>query len=97
MKTIPQCREELEVIAKEVAVVFPALADRIRAIVEDMVRRPCVRRAAHRQRITEEKRAEIRAYAAQFPDMSYHELSRALDVNTARISETLNGKRGEAP
>ena len=92
MKTIPEIRERLLQIGRLLVmeIIHAKLGLEIIELAEATKRRPAVRRAGPRQEFTEGKRQEILEYARNFPDMSYHELSRALNVNTARISETLN-------
>lgn len=95
-KTIPEIRERLLEIALH-PFLPPAIGAEIKELAEATKRRPAVRRVGPRQEFTDEKRKAVIAYATAFPEESYHEIARALDVNTARISETLAGKRDATP
>lgn len=96
MKTIPEIRKRLLELANQPHSMGAVVADELRAIEKDLHRRPCVRRAGKRLSMTDAKRQEIKAYAAQFPDISYQELAHVLDTNTGRISEVLAGNREAA-
>lgn len=96
MKTIPQVRKRLLEIAGHIKRnVSDELGDELFEMVEDLKRRAPVRRATKDsgRDLTEEVVREVRQYAENFPDMSYMELSVALNVNAGRISEILAGKR----
>lgn len=94
MKTIPEIRTRLIALGEFIKRNYSdEIGKEIITLAEATKRREAVRTSRPRQEFTEEKRQEVILYAAQFPDMSYHELSLALDVNTARISETLAGVR----
>ena len=59
-------------------------------------RRSPVRRAkVTSKRMTPALRDRIRAMAEAHPEMTMHEIAKALDVNQGRVSEVLAGRRTE--
>lgn len=94
MKTIPEIRERLHEIADSIRGFHAPEAAELHELAEETKRRSPVRCAKKRiAPMTDTQVAELKAYAAQMPDASYHELSQALGHNTGRISEVLAGKR----
>ena len=88
-KTIPQCRDALIEIASKYGI------SEIMPIVEQMHRRPPVRKARAKMRsLTPELIDQIRAHAAANPDANYTEIGATFYVNTGRVSEALAGFRG---
>jgi hypothetical protein len=92
--TIPDIRFRLLEIAGDIDSVAPIAADRIRECVDHLYRRKPVRRTRARQMTpTDERRAEIRSFAAANPDMSEWDIGRRFGLNQGRISEALHGFR----
>jgi len=91
MPTIPEIRERLRVIAGKY-VGNPAVADELRELADALHRRKPVRKAAHRLKLTDAKRQEIRQFAEGFPDASYQEIALAVgDVNVGMVSRAITG------
>lgn len=96
MKTIPEIRARLHELAVDVQNIigYDHIAIELHELAEETKRRSPIRCAKKRiAPMTDTQVAELKAYAAQMPDASYHELSQALGHNTGRISEILAGKR----
>lgn len=88
LMTIPQCRDALREIAKKYGI------DEILPIVEQMYRRPPVRKARAKMRsLTPELREEIRAHAEANLEANYTEIGHKFYVNGGRVSEALAGFR----
>jgi hypothetical protein len=86
--TIPQCRDALTEIARQYGI------SEILPIVEQMHRRPPVRKARAKMRsLTPELIDQIKAHAAAHPDANYTEIGARFYVNTGRVSEALAGFR----
>ena len=97
MRTIPECRKALQEIADRVRNAGSNyIASSIEWVIEDMHRRPMVRKARKTLEWTDEKRAEVIEYARAFPEASYMEIARVCNTNTGRVSEALTGKRQDA-
>ena len=96
MRTIPQIRERLHEIATALMPYNAGVASELRELADETKRRAPVRTTrARRPPLTEAQVEDIHTAAREFPDSSYHEISKLLDINTARISEVLAGKRAE--
>ena len=98
MSNIPQGREELLLVARclRSGIVGPKEASTIiRNIVKSrLTREPPVRKAPVRSKaITPALKAQVRAYAARYPQASIAEIAGHFIVNPGRVSEILNGKR----
>lgn len=97
MRTIPQIRDALHEIASAIQHYVPGYAAKLHELADETKRRPAVRpRRRKRPPLTEKQVEDIQTAAREFPDESYHKLSILLDINTARISEVLAGKREDA-
>lgn len=97
MRTIPQVRADLLNLDRDLLSLSVAeIGKRIRDAVEDMHRRPPIRRARSVVICDEAKRDQIRAHASAYPDDSYLDMSILFDVPTGRISEVLTGRRQDA-
>jgi len=83
MSTIPEIRDELA-----------AISARLLEIVEELKRRPAIRKSSVKSRaVTPHLNRLIRRYAAAHPDASYEEMAQIHGVNTGRISEAIRGRR----
>lgn len=91
--TIPECREQLLLVADMLQAVRPSEARMIRTIVTHMHRRSAVRMTRVKSPpVTSAMRAQIRRLAST-TDMSQMEIGLRVGVNSGRVSETLAGKR----
>lgn len=91
MKTIPQVRKELLVIAESQP---EAVQRKIRALVRDMYRRPAVRRVKIESvEYTPELGRRIKTFANSRRNMSYKRIANRFHVSIGRVSEALVGKR----
>jgi len=94
--TIPEIRAALLAIANSLAIKGHCddEARGIRKLVEELWRRPAVRQSrAKADPSTRKLRAQIRAYAAEHPDMLNREIGRVFNVDSGRVSEALAGFR----
>jgi hypothetical protein len=83
--TIPEIRERLLVLSKE-----------IEFLAAETIRRSPVRKAKIKAvKVTDELASRVRSYAKIMPLASYKEIANAFGVNQGRISEILAGKRGK--
>lgn len=95
--SIIKVREAMATLATDlrtghVSPVYAATA--IEACVKALHRKPPVRVAPKRIKpLSDEAKAHIRRYAAQWPDMSQLELANRFNTNPGRISEALNEGR----
>lgn len=103
MRTIPEIRARLHELAGEIIKLAPPQSPlaryglELRELADETKRRSPIRRARKRRApLTEEQELSICNYFMLHPDASYHEASIALNINTARISEVLAGKREAA-
>lgn len=90
----PEIRDRLYDLSKAVAVLDPRWGEELRELADGLKRRApvrCVR--ARKRKLTEAQVKEVQEYLGAFPDMSYHDISLALNVNTGRISEIAAGRR----
>lgn len=105
--TGPEIRDELHETATEIQVLLTVqrdvtkrteeLAIRVAELAEATRRRPPSRRAPPQSEpMTPERAARIRRYAAMFPHRTEHQIAVRFKVNQGRVSEALNGKRGES-
>lgn len=93
-RTIPQCRDLLAEIAAGIRSFLPATAEQIDGVIEDMKRRPAVRRApAASIKMTPELRQRIAEYAREHENLTYHAIGTVFGVNGARVSEAVAGFR----
>lgn len=94
---IPEIREELTAKAKRLRIMARELIDQADALdeyVEELYRRPAVKRApVTRAAITPELKKQIRAYAKLHPDLNNATIGRRFNVDGGRVSEALAGKR----
>lgn len=87
---IPEIREELLILSAELA----ALSARMEALVEEMKRRPLIKRAAVTSvPFTPALAAQIRAYATANPSLSQTSIGFKFNVNPGRVSQALRGLR----
>lgn len=92
MKTIPQVRKELLEIANTTR--SPQLSRKLKLLVNNMYRRPAVRRAAKEHaEYTPELGRRIKLYALGHPTASYTVIAAHFDVSIGRVSEAIAGKR----
>lgn len=94
--TIPECRDELQVIARQLYARGHAddLATRIEAVIENMFRRPAARRALpESNQATPELLNEIHEFANSHPWLSYRAIGEMYGVSIGRVSEAVAGKR----
>jgi hypothetical protein len=88
-RTIPQIRERLHELAKELC------CPELHALAEETKREFHGRIAPVRSKLVSEAVAdEIRRTAENHPLMSQQEIALRVGVNAGRVSETLFGKRG---
>lgn len=95
--TIPEIREEMQLLSAEQAVLsrrLLAIAKRIDALAAETHRRTYTRAPVTSRRITPAVRASVRRMATVKPDLSQQALAEAHDINIGRVSEILHGKRG---
>lgn len=94
MKTIPQVRTALKLVATEVDQLNPNIARRIRGLILDMYRRPAVRKVKTESvEFTPELGRKIKAFARNNPNKSYKRIANRFNVSIGRVSEALAGKR----
>lgn len=97
MSNVPQARTQLLRLAKDLQVgriTKPQAASEIRATMRLLTREPPVRRAPRQKRyVTRRLKAEIIAYAQQYPEAQMADIAAWFKVNQGRVSEILNGKR----
>ena len=80
---IPEVRKELT-----------AISERLLVLVEELKRRPAIRKAPVKSaKMTPALEKRIRAYARRWKQASYHEIASALKVNIGRVSTALRGFR----
>ena len=93
-RTIPQCRDRLELVAVTLdAMGYPSIAQDIRSVVKDMVRKSPVRRAKVKHNpLTETEKQQIREMAKANPNTHISEIAIAFDVNPGRVSEALRSE-----
>lgn len=98
MKTIPEVREDLLSIAKELKDGGEiSYSRKIKRLVKALHRRAAVRRAKPDHfEFTPQIANRIRAYANLYPSKSYAAMSREFNVSIGRVSEVLAGKRKAA-
>ena len=97
--TIPQCRERLNEIAEMLpTMTFAKAQEEIRKVIEQMHRRPAVRRAQTRSvKMTPELRRHIANMASARPDLSYQAIGQLYGVSAGRVSEAVAGFRRSTP
>ncbi|WP_238278078.1 MULTISPECIES: hypothetical protein [Methylobacterium] len=84
----PEIAEELRELAATHG--LPRLAE----LADELRRRPPTRRApVSSERMTPELRAQIRKFAASFPDLVQSKIAEHFNVSQGRVSETLAGYR----
>lgn len=89
--SIPLIRARLHELAEETGI------DELHELAEETRRNPPVRKTAPCSRpMTAELAAEIKAYAAKYPNASHQRIGWVHRVNDGRVSETLNGKWDDA-
>jgi hypothetical protein len=92
--TIPELRTELLAMADKMENREPAMANRLREIVQELHRRPAVRKTPPKNRPMDPRiKRNIRKFASQFPNMSYQEIAALFRVNVGRVSEAVAGRR----
>ena len=101
-RTIPVLRRRLFEMAGWLRQTHPQLcyfADELHGIAEETKRRPYTRAAKPRaRRLTEQLKADIRAYAEAHPNAHHEfEIARKFGVAGGRVTDAIRGKRGEAP
>lgn len=94
---IPEIREELTSKAarlRTMARELIAQADALDEYVQELYRRPAIKRApVTRSSVTPELRKLIRNYAKEHPDLNNATIGRRFNVDGGRVSEALAGKR----
>lgn len=105
MKTIPQVREELLALAKDLkvsarlqnddqAIVSLNSSRKIIRLVKSLYRRPAIRRATTESaEATPMLMRRIKSYALSNTSMSYAKIGRHFNVSVGRVSEAVAGKR----
>jgi hypothetical protein len=99
-RTIPALRARLHVIASELlARGLPLLSYELHCIAEETRRRPYKRAAKPRaQKLTPRLKARIAAYKREHPDAHQEfDIAPLFKVAGGRITDSVRGKRGEAP
>lgn len=85
--------EAASTLAEEARVLIN-MAMRIENFIDELHRRPAVKRAPRtRASITPELKKKIKAYAAAHPRMHNATIGRRFNVDGGRVSEVLAGKR----
>lgn len=95
MKTIPQVREELMLVASVINNLgYSQLSNKLKRLIKDMHRRPSVRKAAKESApFTPELAVRIKNYADIHPSLSYIKIGKRFNVSIGRVSEALAGLR----
>lgn len=95
-RTLPEIRERLHVLAREIEPRFPGHAGELHLLAEETRREYSGRRAPPRSLpVTDELAEQVLAYAAATPRASHVEIGLVYGINPGRVSEILFGKRGE--
>ena len=84
---IPEIADRLREVAAEKG--LPELA----GLADELRRRPAQRAPARSRPMSDELAADIRWWAAKYPELSQADIAKALGCNQGRISEVLKGKR----
>lgn len=85
---IPEVADRLRTIAEEAGIA------ELRALADELRRRPCGRKAPpSAEPMTPELARRIQAYRRANPSLSQVEISQHFRVNQGRVSEVLKGKR----
>jgi hypothetical protein len=87
---IPEIQDRL----RELASIFETSHREVCWLVDELSRRPAVRRAPRTSEpMTPELKAKIRAYAHANPRLGYMEIAAVFNVSLGRVSEAIRGKR----
>ena len=97
MSDIPAARQILKTVERQLrcgVITKPDAARAIKASISLLKREKPVRRAPKAKRyVTKRLKAEILAYARQYPEAQMADIAEWFKVNQGRVSEILNGKR----
>lgn len=93
--TLPEVQTRLLEIADIItALDWHPIARELRDLSAAISRRPYVRKAPSKSvRMTKQMRNDIFRCAMEHPDMSYQDIGFSYNVNAARVSEVVAGKR----
>lgn len=95
MKTIPQVRKELLLLAD--AVRNDKVSRKLKSLVRNMYRRPYARKARTESiTCTPELARQIKFFARSNPTWSYKRIANNFNVSIGRVSEAVAGKRQAA-
>lgn len=95
-RTIPQIRERLHQLAREIEPRFPGHAGELHRLAEETRREYHGRRARnHAPPVTDELAEQVRDYAHRWPRAPLDLIGDQFRLNQGRVSEILFGKRGE--
>lgn len=95
-RTIPEIRERMHQLAREIEARYPGHAGELHRLAEETKREYGGRRAApYAPPVTDELAEQVREYAHLWPRAPLDRIGRRFGINVGRVSEVLNGRRGE--